>query len=317
MAKLRKAGIIGLGHVGAHVAYTLGIQGIVDEIVMYDVKEDKVKSERQDIFDSNVCFPHPVNTWVGTCEDLADCDVIINTAGLITLLIGSTDRNRELRFTIPQVHEWAPRLKAAGFNGIIINIANPCDIVTREIQKIMQLPKGHVFGTGTGLDTARLISQISSQVGIAHESIQAFMIGEHGNHQIAAWSCVNFNGMPLETMKKIDAKFDFDCDELEDKARMGGWVTFNGKNCIEYAIASIGARMVSCVLHDTKTIMAASAHLEGEYGENDVYAGVPCIIGKDGAERILELPITEKEKKKFHECAEAIRTNMALADSLK
>ena len=316
MYKQSKVVIIGLGHVGAHVAYSIAIQGIADEIVMCDVNEAKVKSEQQDLFDSNSLLPHPVKVTVGEYEDLKDCDVVINAAGNIGLLVGMTDRVEELKFTIPQVRKWAPRLKAAGFDGIIINISNPCDVVTREVQKIMQLPKGHVFGTGTGLDTARLIAQIANQVGVAHESIQAFMIGEHGNAQIAAWSCVNFNGMPLDAMKRIDPRYDFDRDDLEDKARMGGWVTLSGKHCTEYAIASVAAIITFNVLHDTKKIMAASAPFEGEYGESGLFAGVPCVIGKGGAERIIELPITEEERKKFHQCAEAIRKNIAIADAL-
>lgn len=312
-----KIGVIGTGHVGAHTAYALAIQGIADEIVLCDEKEQKVKSEKQDLFDTNSFYPHPVHFHVGPYEDLKDCDIVINAAGKVSLLIGNHDRTTELKYTIPQVRKWAPRLKAAGFNGIVINITNPCDVVTREIQKILQLPEGHVFGTGTGLDTARLVSQIAEQTGLDHHSIQAYMLGEHGNAQFAPWSCVSFNGMPLSVLKKTDPKFDFDEEDLENKARQGGWATFIGKQCTEYAIASVGARMAYCVVHDTKTVMAASSCLKGEYGENDIYAGVPCIIGKNGAEKILELPLTEEEKNKFHECLKSIRTNMATADSLE
>jgi L-lactate dehydrogenase len=311
-----KIGVIGTGHVGAHTAYALAIQGIADELVLCDEKEQKLASEQQDLFDTGVFYPHPVKITTGPYEDLADCDIVINTAGKVSLLIGNHDRTTELRYTIPQVRKWAPRLKEAGFNGIVINVTNPCDVVTREIQKILQLPEGHVFGTGTGLDTSRLIAQIYKQTGVDHHSISAYMLGEHGNAQFAAWSCVNFNGMPLSVMAETDPKFNFDHDDLENKARQGGWVTFTGKQCTEYAIATIAARMASCVIHDSKTVMAASSHLMGEYGETDIYAGVPCIIGKDGAEKILELPLSEEEKEKFHECLKSIRTNMETADSL-
>lgn len=315
--KIRKTGIIGLGHVGAHVAYALALQGITDEIVMTDVRADKVKSEQQDLIDSMMFLPHPVRVTVGEYEDLADCDVIINSSGKIELLIGNEDRTSELRFTIPQVRKWAPALKAAGFDGILINISNPCDVVTREAAKILDLPAGHVFGTGTGLDTARLRSQIALTTGVDPRSISAYMLGEHGNAQFAAWSCVSLNGMPLDELKNLDPKFDFDRNELQQKAIRGGWVTFSGKHCTEYAVASTAARMASAVYHDEKCIVPASTQLNGEYGEKDVFAGVPVVLGKNGVEHILELPITEAEREKFHECTESIRRNMALADSLE
>lgn len=308
---MTKVGIIGAGHVGAHTAYALAIQGIADEIVLTDLNEHKSSSERQDLFDTGVFFPNRVRVSCGAYEDLADCDLIINAAGKVDLLIGNNDRVVELRYTIPQVRAWAPRVKAAGFHGIVINISNPCDVVTREVAKILELPEGHVFGTGTGLDTSRLISQISAVTDVDPHSIRAYMLGEHGNAQFAAWSCVSLGGQPL-----ADSGYQFDHADLENKARMGGWVTFNGKHCTEYAIATCAARMASAVIHDEKAVMAASTLLHGEYGESDLFIGVPCVIGKNGAEKVVELPLSEEEKEKFHQCASSIRLNMDTADHL-
>ena len=137
------------------------------------------------------------------------------------------------------------------------------------------------------------------------------VICEHGNAQFAAWSCVSFNGMPL-----AGTDYAFDHDDLEAKAGQGGWVTFNGRQCTEYAIASEAARLAYCVVHDTKTVTAASALLHGEYGEKDLFIGIPCIIGKNGAEKAVELPLTEEEKEKFHACDESIRKKMDTADHL-
>jgi L-lactate dehydrogenase len=311
MEKQVKIGVVGTGHVGAHTAYALAIQGIADEVVICDVKEKKLDSERQDLFDTGVFYPHRVRVTAGTYEDLAGCDIIINAAGKVDLLIGNNDRTTELRYTVPQTRTWAKAVKAAGFKGIVINVSNPCDVVTREIAKILKLPEGHVFGTGTGLDTARLVAQISKVTDLDPRSISAYMLGEHGNAQFAAWSCVSFNGMPLSS-----TGYAFDHDDLEAKARQGGWVTFNGKQCTEYAIASEAARLAYCVVHDTKIVTAASALLHGEYGEKDLFIGVPCVIGKNGAEKVVELPLTEEEKEKFHACAESIRKNMDTADHL-
>lgn len=315
--KSRKIGIIGIGHVGAHVAYTLALQGVADELVLVDIDEKKAASEEHDLLDSVSYFPHRVRITTGSPEDLGDCDVIINSSGRISLLLGSEDRTRELKFTIPAVRSWAPGVKKSGFQGVFINISNPCDVVTREIAKQLDLPEGRVFGTGTGLDSARLVARIAERTGVSHSSISAYMLGEHGNAQFAAWSCVSLNGMPLDELRAADPRFDFDRSEVQTEAVKSGWITFSGKNCTEYAIAATAARMAACVLNDEKRIMPASMMLHGEYGEKDLFIGVPCVIGRGGAERVIELPLTEEERATFHDCAEHIRANMALADSLK
>ena len=307
--KTRKVGVIGLGHVGAHVAYSLAVQGIADELVLVDMKEQKLASEVQDLRDAAAYLPHRVTVNPGDFADLGDCDVIVNSVGKIELL-ETHDRLTEMDFTIAAVRSYEDKIKASGFDGVLINITNPCDIVTRELAMGLGLPKGRVFGTGTGLDTSRLLSALNRQTGIDHKSITAYMLGEHGALQFAPWSCVSFRGMPLDELAKTDEKFRFDRDALQKESIGGGWVTYAGKQCTEYGICTTAARMVHIVLHDEKAIMPASMELDGEYGETGLFAGVPCLIGKNGVEQIIELPLTDEEKAKFHDCCEGIRKNM-------
>ena len=307
--KTRKVGVIGLGHVGAHVAYSLAVQGIADELVLVDMKEQKLASEVQDLRDAAAYLPHRVTVNPGDFADLGDCDVIVNSVGKIELL-ETHDRLTEMDFTIAAVRGYVDKIKASGFDGVLINITNPCDIVTRELAMGLGLPKGRVFGTGTGLDTSRLLSALNRQTGIDHKSITAYMLGEHGALQFAPWSCVSFRGMPLDELAKTDEKFRFDRDALQKESIGGGWVTYAGKQCTEYGICTTAARMVHIVLHDEKAIMPASMELDGEYGETGLFAGVPCLIGKNGVEQIIELPLTDEEKAKFHDCCEGIRKNM-------
>ena len=201
-------------------------------------------------------------------------------------------------------------LRAHGFDGVVINITNPCDVVTYELAKGLGLPKGRVFGTGTGLDTSRLLSALARQTGIDHKSITAYMLGEHGNQQFAAWSNVSFQGKPLDEWAKTDERFRFDRAALQKESIGGGWVTFSGKFCTEYGIATTAARMVSIVLHDEKQIMPASAELCGEYGETDVFVGVPAVIGKDGVEQVVEIPLNDAEKAEFRKSCDVIRGNI-------
>ena len=143
------------------------------------------------------------------------------------------------------------------------------------------------------------------------------MMGEHGASQMAAWSCVSFGGVPLSVLEKqMPEKFDFDKPELQKLAIGGGWVTYSGKGCTEYGICSTAARMVRCILNDEKRIMPASTLLDGEYGEHDVFVGVPCLIGKNGIEQIMELPLTEAEKAQFHACCDDVRRNIKTAEGI-
>ena len=310
MTKKRVLGVIGLGHVGAHVAYSLAVQGIADELILVDQNRQKVASEAQDLRDSVAYLPHRVTVREGDFPDLGECDVIVNSVGKIELLRGTHDRLTEMDFTIPAVRGYAEKIKSSGFDGVLINITNPCDIVTRELANLLGLPRGRVFGTGTGLDTSRLLSALARQTGVDHKSITCYMLGEHGNKQFAPWSCVRFRGMPLDEWAKVDERFRFDRDALTRESIGGGWVTFSGKFCTEYGIATTAARMASIVLHDEKAIMPASAELSGEYGESGLFAGVPCVLGAGGVEQVVELPLNAEEKAKFHKCCEGIRHNM-------
>ena len=315
--KTRKVGIIGLGHVGAHVAYSLAVQGIADELVLVDSNEKKVESECQDLRDSVAYLPHRVTVNIGTYEDLGDCDVIVNIIGKIEILRANQDRTDEMKFTVPAVNSYVGRVKASGFDGVVVNITNPCDVVTQQLAKGLGLPRGRVFGTGTGLDTSRLLSALARQTGIDHKSITAYMLGEHGNQQFAAWSNVSFRGQSLEEWAKTDERFRFDRDALQKESIRGGWVTFSGKYCTEYGIATTAARMVSIVLHDEKQIMPASAELCGEYGEKDVFVGVPCVIGKNGVEEVVELSLNEREKEELKKSCDVIRGNIKMVEEKK
>ena len=309
-------GIIGLGHVGGYVAYSLAEQGIADELVLIDQYPQNVASEVQDLRDAAAYLPHRVTIRGGSFDDLGMCGLIINSVGKIVLLRDKPDRLAELEYAISAIRSYAHKIKASGFNGVLINITNPCDIVTRELALSLGLPRGRVFGTGTGLDTSRLLSAISMQTGIDHKSIICYMLGEHGNRQFAPWSCVNFHGMPLDAWAEKDERFRFDRAALEKESINGGWVTFSGKKCTEHGIAATTARMAHIVLHDEKVIMPASAELCGEYGESGLFAGVPCVIGANGVEEVVELPLTNEELATFHTCCDGIRENIEHLKSL-
>ena len=308
-----KVGIIGVGHVGAHVLQTIALQGLAEDIIIVDLPDKRVKaeSERQDVLDCMEFLPHKVKIEIGEVEDLGDRDVIVNCVGDILALKGTHTRLTELTFNMKAIDSYAHRLRDSGFKGILVNISNPCDVVSKWFNDILALPKGHVIGTGTGLDTARLKLRLQEATGIDAKSITAYMLGEHGNDQFSAWSACSLGGLSLK-----DSKYSFDLDKMEASAREGGWTTYNGKFCTEYAIAMTAAKLVRLIRFDEKAIVSVSAELTGEYGESGLYAGVPARIGRGGAEEVIELSLTDKEKERFHKCCDGIRNNLAAAKDI-
>ena len=317
MSKKRIVGIIGIGHVGAHVAYSLAVQGIADELILVDKDQKKADCECQDIFDSVSWLPPRVGVRVGDFADLRDCDVIANSTGKISLLAtGNNNRIEEMDFTVKAVRGYVDKVMASGFHGVVINVTNPCDIITGLFAKLAGLPRGQVFGTGTGLDTARLRSALARQTGIDHKSICAYVLGEHGASQMVPWSAVSFGGRPLSAWAAEDERSRFDHEAMRKEAANGGWVVFSGKQCTEYGICSTAARLAHIVLLDEKQIMPVSAELRGEYGEEGLFVGAPAVVGAGGAERVVELTMSDEDLRSFKSCCADVRKNAEAADKI-
>ena len=231
MYQTRKIGILGQGHVGAHVANSLLLQGIADELYLCDVKEQKLASECQDLHDSLTFVPY--NTKIVNCgdryEELACCDIIVNAAGHVALAAGN--RDGELFATTDSARSFAKRIVDAGFDGIWVSIANPCDVVCTTIWHLTGYDPNKIIGSGCGLDSARLHSEISKKTGISPKSIDAYMIGEHGFSQLAAWKSATIAGKKLsELEEEYPEQYKFDHAEVEDLARKGGYVTYAGRS---------------------------------------------------------------------------------------
>lgn len=303
-------GIIGMGHVGPHTANSLILQGVADEILVCDDDEAKLQAEVQDLNDSTVFAPHRV--VVRNChtdyEQLAQCDVIVNSSGQVTL--SAVSRTGELYKSIDDARLFAGRIASAGFRGFYVNVTNPCDVVAREIHRLSGLPASHVIGTGTCLDSARLRTVIALKTHLAPESIQAYMLGEHGNSQIAAWSSVSIAGKLLSELSH-EERFRLDGGEAESLARQGGYIAYHGKQCTEYAIANAATRIVRAIVHDEKVVLAASVQLNGAFGQDGLFISVPAIIGKHGVEEVVEIALNDAELEGFNTSCDIVRANFA------
>ncbi len=312
MSNQRKIGIIGLGHVGAHVANSLLLQGIGEELYFVSTDDQKNISEAQDLHDSISFVPY--NTRIVNCsdryEDLADCDIIVNCAGNVSLVAES--RDGELFASTESARTFVETILDAGFNGILVNVANPCDVVCTAIWHLTGYDPKKIIGTGCGLDSARLRSEISKATGVSPKSIHAHIIGEHGFTQIAAWKSAMIAGTRIDDLaKELPDKYGFDQAEVEEKARQGGYVTFAGKGCTEYAVANCTARLCAAILHNEHAVLSASTLLTGEYGEEGVYASLPCLVGASGIEQVFTPELSEKELAGFKASCDHIRDNIS------
>ena len=312
MSIQRKIGIIGLGHVGAHVANSLLLQGIADELYFVSTDDQKNISEAQDLHDSLSFVPY--NTRIVNCsnryEDLADCDIIVNCAGNVSLVAES--RDGELFASTESARTFVDAILKAGFSGILVNVANPCDVVCTAIWHLTDYDPKKIIGTGCGLDSARLRSEISKATGVSPKSIHAHIIGEHGFTQVAAWKSANIAGTTIDELAKAyPEKYGFDQAEVEEKARQGGYVTFAGKGCTEYAVANCTARLCAAILHNEHAVLSASTLLTGEYGEEGIYSSLPCLVGADGIEQVFTPELSEKELAGFKASCDHIRDNIS------
>lgn len=311
MSSNRKIVIIGAGHVGSHCAYALAIQGICEEIVLLDIDKVKAESHAMDIADS-VCFlGSSVTIRTGDYEDCKDADIIVISAG-VPRLPGQT-RLDTLGASLECMKEILTHLKKIEIPGIIITISNPADIIADYIRKGTGLPKNRVFSTGTSLDTARMRRTVGDMCKVDPHSVVGFVLGEHGDSSMIPFSHLTIFGKDYRELKQEDAKRygSFSEEKILERTHLRGMDIINGKGSTEFGIGYVLADMAKAVLLNEHRVLPASALLEGEYGQTAVHAGVPCVIGRNGIEQIIELKLTEEEQMQFAASCDIIRKYMA------
>lgn len=311
--KTRKIAIIGAGHVGSHAGYSLASQGLVENIVYIDIDKKKAFSQALDIFDSIVYLPHRIIVKDGDYSDIDDADIIVICAGPLPNM--SQTRMDTLGDTVAVMKDIISNIKKTKFAGIIINISNPADVITHYIQNQLSYDYKKIISTSTTLDSARLRRTISEEINIDQKSIYAYSLGEHGESQMVAWSTVTIAGKPLlELIKEKPEKYGkLDLNKIAEKGKKGGWEVLGGKGSTEFGIGTSLSEVVKAIICNEHRVLPVSVYLNGEYGQKDVYASVPAVLGKDGVEEIIELNMTEEEKKLFDNSCKIMSENYKLA----
>ena len=312
----RKVVIVGAGHVGSHVGYALISQSLADEIVYIDSDRAKAVAQALDLTDATNYLPVRTKVTAGDYSDAADAQIMIIAAG--PLPSGSQTRMDTLGQTIEILKEVTASIKKSGFDGIIVNISNPADVITHYIQHTLNWVPERIFSTSTTLDSARLRRAIAQETGIDQKSITAYALGEHGESQMVAWSAVTIAGKPLSQWREEypDTFGKLDLDALADAGREGGWTILRGKGCTEFGIGASAAEVVRAIFYNENRVLSVSVLLNGQYGQHDVYASVPAIVGRDGIAHIIELHLTPEEQEKFNASCKTMSENYQLSLTL-
>ena len=301
----RKCAIIGCGYVGAATAFALMMSKLFSELVLIDANRDKADGEAKDI-SHGIPFAGQMRIYAGDYRDLGDASLVIVTAGANQkpgeTRIDLVHKNVDIfKSVIPQIMEH-------GFRGILLVVANPVDILTYAAAKISGLPENRVIGSGTVLDTARLKYALGQHLGVDSRSVHAFVIGEHGDSEIVAWSCANVSGIPLRDFCAMRGYSDpgEEMARIADEVKNSAYEIIAKKQATYYGIAMSVKRICECISRDEKSILPISTMMSGEYGIWDISLSMPAIVGAEGIETHVPISLDEEEASALRHSAETL-----------
>ena len=309
----KKAAVIGCGFVGAATAFTLMQSKLFSELVLLDANHDKAVGEAEDI-GHGIPFAGEMDIYAGDYDDIADCSIIIVTAG-------ANQKPNETRLDLVQKNvaiykSIIPEIAKRNYEGILLIVSNPVDILTYVAQKLSGLPERRVIGSGTVLDTARLKYALSQHLNVDSRNIHSFIIGEHGDSEIAAWSSTNISGVPLDDFLEMRGHMhpDMDKQEIAEKVKNSAYDIIAKKHATYYGIAMSVRRICECIVRDEKSILPISTVMHGDFGIEDVCLSMPTILSSEGVETHIPIELSEKEHTSLKKSADTLKNIIAGLD---
>ncbi len=304
----RKIALVGVGSVGMGCAYSILNQGLTDELALIDVAGDKADGEARDLMDGVTFAPENCKVYHGDYSDCKDAQMVVITAGV-------AQKPGQTRLELVGVNSKIMRtivkdVMASGFDGNLVIVSNPVDVLTYVAWEESGLPKNRVIGTGTSLDSTRLRMQLSNKTGVDPHDISAYIVGEHGDSEQPLWSQAAIGGKPLMDWIADGDEGVIKKEDLEDirkNVRDAAYYIIDRKKMTNWGIGLSTARVVRAILEDEHAILPVSAYFNGEYGLNDIFTGIPTIVGENGVERIVEMHITDEEKAGLHKSAAELK----------
>tara|TARA_B100001057_G_scaffold237339_2_gene237724 strand:- start:1179 stop:2141 length:963 start_codon:yes stop_codon:yes gene_type:complete len=305
---MKKISLIGAGQIGGTLAHLIGLKELVDEVVLFDVASGIAKGKALDIAQSSSVDGFNVKlSGTDNYEDIKDSDVIIITAGVPRK--PGMSRDDLLGINLKIIKQVAEGIKTHAPNAFVICITNPLDVMVMAFQKFSGLSPNKVVGMAGILDTSRFKLFLSLELNVPVKEIEAMVMGGHGDTMVPLPRFTKVSGKPLLDLVK-DGKISKDkLESINQRTRDGGAeiVKFLEKGSAFYAPAASGVEMAEAYLKDSKKLLPCAAHLDGEYGISNIYAGVPVIVGKNGIEKIEEIELDDKEKSEFHNSVDAVK----------
>ncbi len=301
----RKIMLVGTGFVGMSFAYSLLSEKGIDELVLVDVNADKAKGEQMDLSDGLLYANTKMKITAGSYADAADTNIVVLTAG-------AAQKPGQSRLDLVKINANITKgvceeLKKNHFNGLLVVANNPVDIMTYVAWKTSGLPKNHVIGSGTVLDTARLRHALSERLGFADSNIHAYIMGEHGDSSFVPWIHSYIGAKNL--LEYLDEN-DIDLSELQNiyiDVRDKAYKIIDLKRATYYGIGLALKRIVSCILNNERAILPVSSYQNGEYGREGYFIGTPSVVGSNGVEQIVKLPLNENDQQRFNNSFDTLR----------
>ena len=306
MVNDRKAAIIGCGFVGSSSAFALMQSGLFSEMVLIDADVNRAEGEALDI-SHGLPFAKPMKIYAGSYEDIADAAIVIVTAGA-----GQKPGETRLDLVKKNVEIFKsiiPEIAKQDFNGILLIVANPVDILTYVAAKLSKLPQGRVFGSGTVLDSARLKYLLGEHLDVDNRSVHAFIIGEHGDSEMAAWSSANVSGIPLNDFCEMRGYFKHEesMKKILEEVKNSAYEIIEKKHATYYGIAMSVRRICEAIIRDEKSILPVSSIQKGEYGIENVALSIPAIVGREGVEKVVPIKLSDTEKEELIKSANTLK----------
>ncbi|WBY64207.1 MAG: L-lactate dehydrogenase 1 [Thermocaproicibacter melissae] len=313
MVDYRKCAMIGCGFVGASSVFALMQSGLFSEMVLIDSNRDRAEGEAMDL-SHGLPFGRPMEIYAGDYSDVAGCGLVIITAG-------ANQKPGETRLDLVNKNvaifkQIIPEVVKHNTECILLIITNPVDILTYVALKLSGFPPQRVIGSGTVLDTARLKYLIGRRLGVDSRSVHAFIIGEHGDSELAVWSSANISGIELNRFCEQNGNFEFRkaANELYTDVRDSAYTIIKKKGATYYGIAMSVRRIATCILRDEHSILPVSSLIQGHYGLEGLCMGVPAIVGSKGVEKVLDINLSGEEQLELMHSADELKKVLASLD---
>lgn len=306
MVNIRKVGIIGCGFVGSSIAFSLMQRGIFSEMVLIDTNRKKAEGEAMDL-SHGLPYTAAMEIYAGDYDDIVDCSLIVITAGANQkpgeTRIDLIDKNVAIFKSI------IPEIARRGCEGKLLIVSNPVDVLTYAALKISGFPQNRVIGSGTVLDTARLKYLLGRKLQVDSRSVHAVIIGEHGDSELAVWSGANISGIDLDhfcELRQIE-HFHETMEQIYKEVRDSAYDIIERKGATYYGIAMAVARIAYSIILDERSVLPISTCLNGEYGLSGLCMSIPSIVGKAGVEKVLDIPMSDRENEQLAASAEQLK----------